>query len=184
MTSEADPREELVAHLPAMRAFAMSLTRDPALADDVVQDAIVKAWVNLDKFEPGTNMRAWLFTILRNNFYSHSRRIRREVEDIDGAHAARLAIKPEHDGRLQLGDFRAAFGRLPATQREALFLVGASGFSYDEAAEMCGVAVGTIKSRANRARKALEARLDLRAGDRMDLTDAATLAVLAARGAA
>ena len=153
--SSPDPRDELVEHLPAMRAFAISLTRNGATADDMVQDTVVKAWTNIDKFEQGTNMRAWLFTILRNTYYSSRRKTRREVADIDGVHSDNLAEKPAHDGRLQMTDFRDAFAQLSDEQREALLLVGASGFSYEEAADMCGVAVGTIKSRTNRARQRL-----------------------------
>ena len=156
-----DPRHELVGHLPALRAFAISLTRNPATADDLVQDTIVKAWTNLDGFVMGTNLRAWLFTILRNTFYSDRRKSRREVADEDNALAERLAEKPAHDGRLQFSDFKAAFATLPVEQRETLILVGASGFSYEEAAEMCGVAGATIKSRANRGRKRLAELMQL-----------------------
>ncbi len=131
-----DPREELVEHLPAMRAFALSLTRNGAQADDLVQDTVIKAWTNFDKFQAGSNLRAWLFTILRNTFYSHRRKSKREVADVDGAFSAGLAEKPEHDGRLQLKDFMTAFGQIPVEQREAQLLVGASGFSYEQAAEM------------------------------------------------
>lgn len=180
--SPMDPRDELVEHLPAMRAFAVSLTRNSSLADDLVQDTVVKAWTNLDKFKPGTNMRAWLFTILRNTFYSHRRKVKREVPDVDGVFAGNLATKPSHDGRMQLTDFLRAFAKLSDEQREALILVGASGFSYDEAAKMCGVATGTIKSRANRGRKALSELLDLKEGEEMELTDRATMAVLSANG--
>lgn len=135
-----DPRDELVEHLPALRAFALSLTRNRASADDLVQDAIVKAWQNMDKFKPGTNLRAWLFTILRNLFYSSRRKSKREVQDSDGAMMATLSEKPEHDGRLAMADFETAFAKLNDEQREALILVGASGFSYEEAAGMTGVA--------------------------------------------
>ncbi len=181
-TPDADPRDELIEHLPAMRAFALSLTRNAAHADDLVQDTIVKAWSNFDKFQTGTNLRAWLFTILRNTFYSNRRKARREVEDVDGVFAAGLAEKPSHDGRLQMKDFIDAFGKIPVEQREALLLVGASGFSYEEAAETCGVAVGTIKSRANRARRALVDLLGLQDDEELEMTDRATLAVISARG--
>lgn len=177
--SGASPRDELVDHLPALRAFALSLTRDGASADDLVQDTIVKAWTNMDKFQPGTNLRAWLFTILRNTFYSARRKTKREVSDADGVHAARLATRPEHDGRLALSDFRAAFAQLPDEQREALILVGASGFSYEEAANMTGVAVGTVKSRANRGRRRLAELLHLEDGEELEMTDRATLAAMA-----
>ncbi|MFQ6551621.1 RNA polymerase sigma factor [Aestuariibius insulae] len=175
----ADPRDEIVEHLKPMRAFAMSLTKDWAKADDIVQDTIVKAWTNIDKFEPGTNMRAWLFTILRNTFYSSYRKVKREVSDTDGVFSARLSEKPSHDGRLQMRDFERALSKLPIEQREALILVGASGFSYEEAAMTCGVAVGTIKSRVNRARNHLSALLDLKGDTNFEMTDEATLAVVA-----
>lgn len=178
--TQTDPRDDLVRHLPAMRAFAISLTRDVGLADDVVQDTLVKAWANIDQFEPGSNMRAWLFTILRNTFYSAHRKTNREVPDVDGIHTGALAEKPAHDGRLQLNDFRAALGHLPDEQREALLLVGASGFSYEEAADMCDVPVGTIKSRIGRARQRLTELLDLNDDDTLELTDDTTVSVLSA----
>jgi len=179
-SQHGDPRDELVDHLPALRAFALSLTREGSAADDLVQDTIVKAWTNMDKFQPGTNLRAWLFTILRNTFYSARRKTRREVSDTDGIHAARLATRPDHDGRLAMTDFRVAFAQLPVEQREALILVGASGFSYDDAARMTGVAVGTVKSRANRGRRRLAELLHLAQGEELEMTDSATLAVIAA----
>ncbi len=175
-----DPRAQLVDHLPALRAFALSLTRESASADDLVQDTVVKAWTNIDKFQAGTNLRAWLFTILRNTFYSARRKTRREVSDSDGIHAARQATRPDHDGRLALNDFRAAFQQLPDEQREALILVGASGFSYEEAAEMTGVAIGTVKSRANRGRRRLAELLHLEEGEEFEMTDRTTLAVMSA----
>ncbi|WP_234450752.1 MULTISPECIES: RNA polymerase sigma factor [unclassified Paracoccus (in: a-proteobacteria)] len=177
--SGPDPRSELVDHLPALRAFALSLTRESASADDLVQDTIVKAWTNIEKFQAGTNLRAWLFTILRNTFYSARRKTRREVSDTDGIHAARQATRPEHDGRLAMNDFKAAFAQLPDEQREALILVGGSGFSYEEAANMTGVAVGTVKSRANRGRRRLAELLQMAEGEELDMTDRATLAVMA-----
>lgn len=179
--SAGDPRDELVDHLPAMRAFAMSLTRNSATADDMVQDTLVKAWTKIDMFEPGTNLRAWLFTILRNTYYSNRRKAKREVADVDGVFTENLSQKPDHDGRLQMADFQREFAKLPDEQREALILVGASGFAYDEAAEMCGVAVGTIKSRVNRGRSKLAELMHLSSDDAMELTDSATMAVVAAR---
>jgi RNA polymerase sigma-70 factor (ECF subfamily) len=173
-----DPRDDIVEHIGSLRAFARSLTRDASLADDMVQDTIFKAWTNIDKFAAGTNMRAWLFTILRNNFYSMRRKRSREVSDSDGALAGQMSVKPDHDGRLAMKDFALAFEQLPVDQREALMLVGASGFSYEEAAEMCGCAVGTIKSRANRGRARLAELLHLGEDDTMDMTDGATMAVL------
>ena len=174
----SDPRDEIIEHLPAMRAFALSLTRNATRADDLVQDAIVKAWKGFDSFKQGTNLRAWLFTILRNTFYSERRKAKREVADVDGAFSSKLASKPDHDGRLALKDFHAAFEMLPDEQREALVLVGASGFSYEEAAEACGVAIGTIKSRVNRGRKRLIELLELVEDDALELTDSATMSVI------
>jgi len=150
-----DPRDEITDFLSPMRAFAISLTRNMSSADDLVQDTIVKAWSNIDKFQPGTNMQAWLFTILRNTFYSDRRKHRREVPDPDGIHAAALFEMPAHHGRLAFNDFKLAFDQLSVEHREVLILVGASGFSTEQTAEMIGVAVGTVKSRTSRARKRL-----------------------------
>lgn len=175
----ADPRDEIVTHIKPMRAFALSLTRDLSSADDLVQDTIVKAWSNIDKFQPGTNMRAWLFTILRNTFYSGRRRAKRMVSDSDGVMTDSVAVKPDHDGKLAMMDFRRAFEKLSDQQREALLLVGALGFSCEDAAEMCDCAVGTIKSRVNRGRRRLAEMLKLDAADSPELTDSATLAVIA-----
>jgi len=173
-----DPREEIVDHIGAMRAFALSLARNDAEADDLVQEALVKAWKNIASFQPGTNMQAWLFTILRNTFYSNRRKRGRELSDPEGIAAERLAEKPAHDGRLQMNEFLAAFATLPAEQREALALVGASGFSYEEAAGMCGVKVGTIKSRANRGRARLIELLHSEDAGYSDMTDQVTTAVV------
>lgn len=174
-----DARDEIVTHVKAMRAFALSLTRDLPSADDLVQDTIVKAWSNIDKFQPGTNMRAWLFTILRNTFYSGRRRAKRMVSDSDGMMTDSVAVKPDHDGKLAMTDFRKAFEKLSDEQREALLLVGAQGFSCEEAASMCNCAVGTIKSRVNRGRRRLAEILGLDTADSSELTDPATMAVLA-----
>lgn len=178
--SAPDPRDELVEHLPAMRAFAISLTRNGATADDMVQDTLIKAWTNIDKFEVGTNMRAWLFTILRNTYYSSRRKMKREVADVDGVFTESLAEKPAHDGHMQMNDFRKALMKLNDEQREALLLIGASGFSYEEAAQMCGVAVGTIKSRTNRARAQLAEMLGYNESESLEMTDDATMSVISA----
>jgi RNA polymerase sigma-70 factor (ECF subfamily) len=166
---KTDPRDEIVEHLPSLRAFALSLCRDPTLADDLVQGTLLKAWSKFDQFVPGTNLRAWMFTILRNGFYSSQRKRSREVADSDGALTAQLAQKPDHDGHLALAELAAALGRLPVEQREALILVGAMGFSVEEAAAMCGCAEGTIKSRANRGRRSLAAMLQLAEGETTNL---------------
>jgi RNA polymerase sigma-70 factor (ECF subfamily) len=120
-----------------------------------VQETLLRALANIDTFQPGTNMSAWLFTILRNHFRSEYRKRRREVEDSEGRYAETLKSQPEQYGRVEFREFREALTHLPADQREALVLVGASGFSYEEAAHICGCAVGTIKSRVNRARTRL-----------------------------
>jgi len=112
----------------------------------------LRAWSHLDSFEPGTNMSAWLFTILRNHFRTEYRKRRREVEDADGGYAERLTAREEQTAHIEFGELREALLKLSADQREALILVGASGFSYEEAAKICNCAVGTIKSRVNRAR--------------------------------
>lgn len=178
----ADPKDELVTHLPALRAFALSLTRNRATADDMMQDTVLKAWSNMDKFTPGTNMRAWLFTILRNNYYTSRRKLNREVADVDNVFSDKMSVKPDHDGRLQMMDFKQAFDQLPDEQREALILVGASGFSYEDAGDMCGVATGTMKSRVNRARNKLTELLHLEDDDVLELTDSATMAVVGSPG--
>jgi RNA polymerase sigma-70 factor (ECF subfamily) len=141
--------------VPSLRAFAISLCGNVDRADDLVQEALLRAWANMESFQPGTNMSAWLFTILRNLFRSEYRKRRREVEDVDGSYAERLTSLPEQNGRLEIVEFRNSLKLLPSEQRESLILVGASGFSYEEAAQICGCAVGTIKSRVNRARSRL-----------------------------
>ena len=154
-------RDSLVAEMGSLRAFGVSLCGDKERADDLVQETLFKAWNHLDSFKEGTNLKAWLFTILRNTYFSERRKRRREVEDADGTYAARLASQPAQHGHMDMQDFRAALVRLPDDQREALVLVGAAGFSYEEAAEICGCAVGTIKSRVNRARNRLAGMLGL-----------------------
>jgi len=155
-------RDSLVAEMGSLRAFGVSLCGDKERADDLVQETLFKAWNHLDSFKEGTNLKAWLFTILRNTYFSERRKRRREVEDADGTYAARLAAQPAQHGHMDMQDFRAALVRLPDDQRrEALVLVGAAGFSYEEAAEICGCAVGTIKSRVNRARNRLAGMLGL-----------------------
>lgn len=149
-------KRELLAALPNLRAFAISLSGQRDRADDLVQEAILKAWSKQQSYTPGTNMKAWLVTILRNEFYSQLRKRGREVQDTDGVHTARMTSQPAQQGVMDLADLQAALDQLPADQREAILLVGASGFSYEEAAEVCGCAVGTIKSRVSRARSTLQ----------------------------
>lgn len=155
MTPQTSDRHDIVTHAPALRAFALSLCRNPDSADDLVQDTLIRAWTHFDSFTPGTNMRSWLFTILRNGFYSDLRKRKREVADPEGAFVARLAVAPSHDGTLALTEFLRAFARLSPEHREVLTLVGALGFSYEEAAQVTALAVGTVKSRVSRARAML-----------------------------
>jgi RNA polymerase sigma-70 factor, ECF subfamily len=155
MTRSPEFREQLVAAIPGLRAFGLSLTARGDRADDLVQETLMKAWKHYDSFEPGSNMKAWLYTILRNEFYTQLRKRKREVEDADGFYSSRVAVHAEQEGHLDMADLRGALAHLPEDQREAIILVGASGFSYEEAAEICSVAVGTIKSRVNRARARL-----------------------------
>lgn len=154
-------KAELLAAIPSLRAFAMSLAGQPDRADDLVQETLMKAWANLARYEAGTNLRAWLFTILRNTFYSEHRKHRLEIEDADGHLAAGLSTPARQNDHMDFEDFRVALQQLAPDQREALILVGASGLSYEEAAEICGCAVGTIKSRVNRARGRLGELLGL-----------------------
>jgi RNA polymerase sigma-70 factor, ECF subfamily len=152
---ETSLRDAMLKSTPHLRAFAISLTNNVDRADDLVQETLMRAIANIARFQPGTNMQAWLFTILRNLFHSEYRKRRREVEDADGKYAATLAVQPAQGAHLDFEDLQRALARLPADQREALLLVGASGFSYEQAADICGCAVGTIKSRVNRARNRL-----------------------------
>jgi RNA polymerase sigma-70 factor (ECF subfamily) len=157
----ADFRDNLLSAIPSLRAFAVSLTKSSDRADDLVQETLVKAWDKQSSFQPGTNLKAWLFTILRNEFYSQMRKRGREVQDSDGTITGRLSVHPSQDGSVDLDDFRKALELLPEDQREAIILVGASGFAYEEAAEICGCAVGTIKSRVSRARARLQEILNI-----------------------
>jgi RNA polymerase sigma-70 factor (ECF subfamily) len=152
---EMDWRLEVTNLTPALRAFAWSLCHNSSDADDLVQETLIKAWTHRDRFEPGTNLRAWLFTILRNTYYTNVVRRRREIADEDGKHAARLSSAPTQDWSIAIHAMRSAMAELPDEHREALILVGAAGLTYEEAAQICNCALGTIKSRVNRARTRL-----------------------------
>jgi RNA polymerase sigma-70 factor (ECF subfamily) len=146
-------RDELISLLPNLRAFAISLCSDVDRADDLVQDTLVKAWKHLETFTEGTNLRAWLFTILRNTFLSDIRRRREDVSlDAEPYYAEYFGVAAEQHGRLDGSDLQKALAQLNPDQRTAIILVGAEGFTYEEAAVICNCAVGTIKSRVNRAR--------------------------------
>jgi len=150
-----DFKTELTGLIPSMRAFARSLCRNPAEADDLAQDALLKAWGHRGSYTEGTNMKAWVFMILRNQFYSEKRRSWRR-QDLDPEVAERTLIAVTNpDGGLALDEVRRALLMLPEDQREALVLIGAGGLSYEEAAEITGAAVGTVKSRVSRARDRL-----------------------------
>jgi RNA polymerase sigma-70 factor (ECF subfamily) len=176
-----DLRDTMLAIVPRLRAFAISLCGNIDKADDLVQETLLRALSHIDQFEPGTNMAAWLFTILRNLFRSDYRKRRREVEDDDGSFAESLKSQPEQTSRLELEELPAALAKLPSDQREALILVGASGLSYEEVADICGCPIGTVKSRVNRARRRLAELLSIETVDDLG-PDGTTRAVLAGEG--
>jgi RNA polymerase sigma-70 factor (ECF subfamily) len=162
MTMALSARSALLSLVPDLRAFAVSLCGSRDQGDDLVQETLLRAWAHLGDFKDGTNMAAWLFTILRNHFLSEYRKRRHRAEDIGERHAARITIVPEQEGWAISTDLRYALDRLPVNQREAVILVGASGLSLAEAASFCGCKVGTIKSRVSRGRARLA---ELLAGD-------------------
>ena len=176
-------RDELVAAIPNMRAFAISLCGNRDRADDLVQEALVKAWNHLESFEEGTNLKAWLFTILRNAYFSELRKTKREVADSEGQLAAKLSVPAEQHGHLDLADLNDALAKLPADQREALTLIGAEGFSYEDAATISGCAIGTVKSRVNRARAKLHELMAMTPDGDSEDSDADDNARAAAGGA-
>lgn len=169
-------QREVLEFMPALRAFARSLTRNRTEADDLVQETLLKALSNIDKFDPGTNLRAWLFTILRNTYYTEIRKRRRESDGLSVLSQQDSNMGPSQEWSMTLNSLKDALAQLPDDQREALVLVGAAGLSYEEAAEVCGCALGTIKSRVNRARAKLlvlmgaEATGDVVEGDAIALS--------------
>lgn len=154
--SDPEFKQQLAQVIPHLRAFGRSLSGSRDLADDLVQETLMKAWAARQRFQAGTNMRAWTFIILRNLYLSQMRRARFKGEWDDLVADRILAAPASQDRHVELGDMQRALLHLPQPQREALILVGAGGFAYEEAAEICGVAVGTIKSRVARGRVALE----------------------------
>ena len=152
-------KAELAAVIPQLRGYARSLSGNRDTADDLVQETLLKAWAARDRFEPGTNIRAWTFIILRNQFLSQVRRARFHGEWDEIAADRLLSAPAGQDKKVELADLERAMRQLPQAQREALILVGAGGFAYEEAATICGCAVGTIKSRVARGRAALESML-------------------------
>jgi RNA polymerase sigma-70 factor (ECF subfamily) len=175
---DASFKRELAALLPHLRAFGRSLCGNADLADDLVQETMLKAWKARAQYVPGpSSMKSWAFVILRNCFLSQMRR-RKFTADYDELAAERMLVAPDdQDDSLHLADVQRALMLLPVDQREALVLIGAGGLSYDEGAEICGVAVGTMKSRVSRARAALHAILDsgqmpLRSADELPASEA------------
>jgi RNA polymerase sigma-70 factor (ECF subfamily) len=164
--SEVVFKRDLVALIPHLRAFARTLCGDAAAADDLAQDAVLKAWDARSSFQMGTNMKAWTFMILRNQFYSEKRRSWRQTQLDQDAAERTLVATDDPEAPVALDEMRLAMGMLPSEQREALILVGAGGFAYEEAADICGCAVGTVKSRVSRARRALHGILEQGAYDR------------------
>ena len=179
--SDSDFKDQLAAVIPHLRAFGRSLSGSRDLADDLVQETLLKAWAARKRFQAGTNMRAWTFIILRNLFLSQMRRARFKGEWDDITASKILAAPASQDRHIELGDMQRALMHLPQPQREALILVGASGFSYEEAAAICDCAVGTIKSRVNRARTRLSDLLSIEGTDDFG-PDHATRAILSAGG--
>lgn len=162
----SDPfRDEVIALIPPLRGYAMALTRSSAEADDLVQEALVRAWQFRSGFRVGTNLKAWLYKILRNTFYTQAEKRRKTVQDVDGKLAAQLACNPEQEWRLVYDELLGALGRLTNDTRDALLLVVAAGLTYEEAAEITGCAVGTMKSRVNRARERLAHLIDFDLAD-------------------
>lgn len=160
--------EEMVAQMPYLRAFAVSLSGSYSVADDLVQDTLVKAWSHADSFQPGTNFRAWLVTILRNTYFSQYRKRAREVQDSDNLHAEQIPVKGGQESNVAMQDVQKALDKLAPEHREILLMIGITELSYEEAAEICNVAVGTVKSRLNRARAKLAEHLGLTGADQLD----------------
>lgn len=157
---KADFKRELTEVVPHLRAFARGLCGRPDMADDLVQETMLKAWAAQDRFEPGTSMRAWTFVILRNAYLTDMRRNRFRGEYDEGVAERILTAPAGQEEPIHLSDMHRALLTLPAERREALLLVGAGGFSYEDAAQICGCAVGTIKSRVGRARATLTSMLE------------------------
>lgn len=175
---EPSLQQQMLALEPQLRAYAMSLSRSADRSDDLVQETLLRAISKIDSFRPGTNLGAWLTTILRNCYLSDLRRRRHEVEDADGCYSEALRSAPEQEGHLEYREFCSALRAIPFDQREALMLVGAAGLSYEDTATLCRTTTGTIKSRINRARSRLAALLSIESLDEIGF-DNQTRAVMA-----
>ena len=154
-------QDGILAAVPELRAFAIGLCHQSDYADDLVQEVLLRAINKIESFKPGTNMTAWLVTVLRNHFCNEFRKRRRQVSDSNGHFVSTLTSQPEQEAHLQLTDFRKAFAQLSEDQREALTLIGGAGYSYEEAAAICRCPVGTMKSGANRGRARLAELLSI-----------------------
>ena len=154
-TLTAEVRAGMTEQMPGLMRFALTLSKDRARAEDLVQETLMRAWRSRHTYEVGTNVAGWLTMILRNTFYSHHRKRSHEVEDPDETYAAALSIAPPQEDRLHLQDMQVAMGRLPPDQRDTLVLIVLNGLSYEEAALAMGCKVGTVKSRMSRARERL-----------------------------
>lgn len=174
--------DRMVEQMPYLRAFAISLSGSYSLADDLVQDTLVKAWSHADSFQPGTNFRAWLVTILRNTYFSQYRKRAREVQDSAGALAGQISVKGGQESKVTMSDVQKALNKLAPEHREILLMIGIAALSYEEAAQASGVAVGTVKSRLNRARAKLAEHLGLTGTHEIDYDPA--LSGIAARKSA
>ena len=162
--TDVDPdklfRDQLVALLPSLRAFARGLCRHREMADDLAQDTMMRAWAARESYTQGSNFRAWMFMIMRNQFYTTLRKNSRTTS-LDPEVAERvLVVAPAQHNGINVDDVAKALQKLPAEQREVLLLIGANGLSYEEAAEIMGCAMGTVKSRLARGRAALTALID------------------------
>jgi RNA polymerase sigma-70 factor (ECF subfamily) len=161
MNMEQSARDAMLGAIPQLRAYAVSLSRNEQQADDLVQEALLRACDNISHFEPGTNMTAWLITILRNHFYSEYRRRITQMQNIDGLHASPPVTKANQSAYSEYVELCGALGTLPPQMREALLLIAEAGLTYEEAALVCGCAVGTVKSRVHRGRARLAAILSV-----------------------
>jgi RNA polymerase sigma-70 factor (ECF subfamily) len=153
-------RDDLVKSIPSLRAFAISLCHNRTEADDLVQETLIRAWNNLSNFQEGTNLKAWLFTILRNNFYNGLRRQKHQNEYARTMDSSQFVVQASQDKTLEYGDVMRGLSSLPPDQREALILVTVENMSYEEVALICACPIGTVKSRVNRARARLEALMN------------------------
>lgn len=156
---------EIVRLMPALRAFARTFHRDPVDADDLVQETLAKGIANLDKFRPGTSMKSWLFTIMRNTFCTRFAAYKREQPGLADCVSTRLSVEASQDWSVRSSEVKTAIERLPAPQREVIVLIGMLGVSYEETASICGCAIGTVKSRLNRARATLLVQLGEASGE-------------------